>query len=154
MVVIKNGMILCNSLNNGYEVCGSFSGAILTVFTDSFQCWCWADRLLYCDWYHVGYGRKRRGCGYLQLCQSFAVPAHQHGTNWGTAVCLWSPWCFLKCSRSGFHCDTAKWAGGGPVEGMPPLGTIAECKSTQNQGGATNLPTLVVFTETSALLTT
>lgn len=35
-----------------------------------------------------------------------------------------------------------------------PLGTIAECKSIQNQGGATNLPTLVVFTETSALLTT
>lgn len=95
-----------------------FLGLFLTVITDSFQCWCWTDRLLYCDWYHVGYGRKRRGCGYLQLCQSFAVPAHQHGTNWGTAVCLWSTWCFLKRSRSGFHCDTAKWADGGPVEGV------------------------------------
>lgn len=83
-------------------------GLFLTVFTGYFQCWCWTDRLLYCDRYHVRYGRKRRGCGYLQLCQSFAVSAHQHGTDWGTAVCLWSTWSFLKCSRSEFHCNSEK----------------------------------------------
>lgn len=131
-----------------------FLGLLLTVFTDSSQCWCWTDRLLYRDRYHVRYGRKRRCCGYLQLCQGFTVPAHQHGTNWGTAVCLWGTWCFLKSMILGQNFTvTLKTAGSGPVEGVSPLGTIPQCKSTQNQGGATNLRALVVCTETSACLT-
>lgn len=37
------------------------------------QCWCWQNRVLHCYWHHARYGRKRRRCRHIQLCERASV---------------------------------------------------------------------------------